>query len=587
MEVKLRGIGVSPGIAIGPAVTFQSEHIVPPRYPINDPACELSRYDSAVDRVRAALTALHTQATEELGEASADIIATHLEMVDDVSLRPEIEQRLEKGRVNVEFIVYTIIMGHVNMIRSVDDPQFRERATDLRDVGRRILSELLDQKLGSLEHLDHPSVVLAQDLTPSDTANMDVSNTLGLATEGGGPTSHTAILARQFEIPAVVGLRFSGLDVAAQDNVIIDGGTGVVVIHPSEETRAYYNEEKRRQDRQRLALIGAMSEGPCTTQDGHEISLMANIEFPNDAPRSADSNFKGIGLYRTEYLFMHRGNSLPTEEEQYEAYSNVIEKTSPHPVVIRTLDIGGDKLVPHLNDTDETNPQLGWRSIRFCLDRPDIFKAQLRAMFRASVHGNLWIMFPMISGVDVLLEARQVVDEVRADLQLRGVPFSPDVKVGTMIEVPAAVMVADQLAKECDFFSIGTNDLIQYCLAIDRVNERIARLYEPAHPAVISMLKKTLDAANKAEIPCSICGEMAGDPIFTELLLGLGFQSLSMASASALKVRAEIANTKMSTAKQFTRKVLRANSSSDLRALLLQRHASRGTMKLYDNDASK
>ena len=580
MEVRLKGIGVSPGIAIGPAVTYHVQSIDVPRYTIEDPTAELERYDRAADQSRAELTRLRDQTAEELGERHADLLSAHILMLDDVALRPEIEQRIKDERVNAEYLVDELISGYARLMQEIDDPMFRERTADFVDVGRRILSNLLERELENLEYLETPCVVVAHELSPTEMINIDETNTLGLATDAGGPTSHMAILARAFEIPTVVGLTYMGTHVAADDTIIVDGTRGDVVIRPAEETLTRYRARQERYEEQRLALIQAEHAGPGVTLDDHEISTFANIELLPEIAHSLKANCQGIGLYRTEYLFME-SRGIPTEEEQYELYRQVVEAVQPLPVTFRTLDLGGDKIVASLFQEKEANPQLGWRSIRFCLDRPDVFKAQLRALLRASVHGNMQIMFPMISGLDQLRDAKTIVEEVKVDLKARGVAFDPDIKLGTMIEVPSAAGTANALAQECDFFSIGSNDLIQYCLAVDRVNKRTAHLYQPTHPGVLYMLKQTIDAAKKAGIPCSICGEMAGDPLVTELLIGLGFDSLSMSSVSLPRVRAEIANTRLSSAKRFARKILSTGSASEIHSILLRRRESRGTMKLY------
>lgn len=578
MEIALRGIGVSPGIAIGPARTFQVESFEVPSRPIDDPVAELARFDEAVEAARATLKSLQDQTAEDLGDRHAAIFSAHIDLLDDVALRPEIERRLNEEKVNVEYLVNDIMAGYTKMLKQVDDPIFRERSMDFVDVGRRILSNLLKKDLENLEHLEEPCIIVAHELSPSETANMDMPNTLGLAMDAGGPTSHTAIIARAFEIPSVVGVRYLGPRVNDGDMLVIDGAKGLVIINPNEETLARYRDEKEQRDAERLALVEAFTDGASVTQDGKEIPTLANIELFAETVVSKRAKCQGIGLYRTEFLFMNR-TVLPTEEEQYEEYKRVFETMAPLPVTVRTLDLGGDKGMPGVTPRRETNPQLGWRSIRLCLDRPDIFKSQLRALFRASAHGNVQIMFPMVTGMDQLLEAKQVVEEVKEDLRLRGVPFNEDTKVGTMIEVPAAVMIADKLAEEVDFFSIGSNDLIQYTLAVDRTNQRTAHLYQPTHLGMLRMLKQTIDAAKAAKIPCAICGEMAGDPTITELLLGLGFQSLSMSSVSMPAVRAEIANTHLATAKRLARKVLGMNSVSEIQALLHERYESRGTLK--------
>jgi len=578
VEIALRGIGVSPGIAIGPALLYGVQSLDIPKYSVPDKSAELERFEQATQEVRQDLQSLYEQTAEELGESNADIFRAHLMILDDVDFRQEITDRVKTEGVNVEHLIDDYIARYSRALQTVDDPRFQEKIKDLLDVGNRILQKLLNTKAEDLAHLDRPSIIVAHDLSPSDTANLDMVNTLGLATDLSGPTSHTAILARALEIPAVVGLRYVGEHTAPGDIVILDGGTGQVVIRPSEKTLAHYVAEKKRLEEERKALLLAETHRRNVTLDGYDIPILANIELPQEISHSLRNQAEGIGLYRTEYLFLNR-NSLPTEDEQYEAYAHAAATFKPRPVTLRTLDLGGDKFVSHLRMAPEINPQLGWRAIRFCLERPDIFKAQLRAMFRASVHGNVQIMFPLISGLDEMRRVKAVVNEVAADLDRRGVPFSKKIKFGSMIEVPSAVVIADLLAKECDFFSIGTNDLIQYGIAVDRVNEKIAHMYEPAHPAILRMIQQTIRAAKNARIPCAICGEMAGDPLFTELLIGLGIDELSMSAVAIPLVRAEVNEIKMSAAKRFARRILTLETSMEVRAQLVKRFKSRRSVQ--------
>jgi len=580
VEIALRGIGVSPGIGIGPALAFDVHTLDIPRYQTEDKAAELARFNKAVDAVRKDLKRLHHQTAKALGARHADIFKAHLMLLDDVTMREEIADRVIKEGYNVEFLLDDLIARYTKLLKTVPDPRFRERTTDLVDVGARILGKLMNRERASLERIETPSVVVAHDLSPSDAANIDVENALGIAIDVGGPTSHTAILARALQIPAVVGLRYVGTHVKPGDQIIVDGTKGYVFIRPDASTVQEYVVEKERVDLERIALIEIEETRGSATLDGHEVPLMANIELPVEIPASLKVNSRGVGLYRTEYLFLNRAN-LPSEEEQYQAYAQVAAALKPRPVTLRTLDLGGDKFVSHLQLAEEINPQLGWRAIRFCLERPDIFKAQLRAMLRSSAHGNVQIMFPLISGVDELRRVRAVFDEVCADLERRGVPFKKNIKFGSMIEVPSAVVIADMLAKECDFFSIGTNDLIQYSLAVDRVNEKIAHMYEPAHPAILRMIRYVTRAAKAANIPVSICGEMAGDPLFTELLIGLGIDSLSMSSVAIPAVHAEIVNARLSTAKRFASRVLTASTVHDVRALLEQRYKRKSALQHY------
>lgn len=580
MEIALRGIGVSPGIAIGPALTFGVQSLDVPKYKVRDKEAEVKRFESAIGQVKDNLERLREQTSAQLGEQQAGIFTAHLMILEDVTFREEVLNRLEEEGYNVEFLVDEVIARYSKALESVDDPRFRERTQDLVDVGNRILAKLLNTEVESLDHLKEPCIVVAHDLAPSDTANLDLVNTLGLATDLSGPTSHTAILARALEVPAVVGLKYVGQHTLSGDMMIIDGTRGHVIIRPSEETVARFRREKEHAEQEMRDLIRTEAEQLCVTRDGHEIPTMANIELPVEVQHSLKAKAKGVGLYRTEYLFMQR-RTLPTEEEQYQAYAQVAEAMKPNPVILRTLDLGGDKFASHLQLDEEINPQLGWRAIRFCLERPDIFKSQLRAMFRASVHGNVKIMFPLISGVDEFNRVLQTVREVFADLERRSVPFHKEIEIGSMIEVPSAVAVAEDLAKQCDFFSIGTNDLIQYSLAVDRVNEKIAHMYEPAHPAVLRMIYQTVRAAKGARIPCSICGEMAGDPLFTELLLGLGVDSLSMSPVAIPLVRNEIAHVRLSSARRFAKKVMAVGSIAQVKAMMYNRFKDRQTLKGY------
>ncbi|MFA6245254.1 MAG: phosphoenolpyruvate--protein phosphotransferase [Candidatus Hydrogenedentales bacterium] len=579
MEIALRGIGVSPGIAIGPALTFGVKGLEIPKFAVDDVHEELARFERALTAVRADLQRLYDRTNDALGPQHADIFKAHLMFLEDVTLREEIERRVSQEKLNAEYLVNDLMTRYTDVMASLDDPMFRERAQDMVDVGNRILTKLLNVDVENLEHLAHPSVVVAHDLSPSDAAKLDLVNTLGIATDLSGPTSHTAILARAFEIPAVVGLKYVGAYTQPGDTVIVDGKSGNVIIRPTEATLLRYREAKLRGDSSRKAMLEAEVK-PSVTLDGHKIPILANIELPVELSYSKKANAEGIGLYRTEYLFLNR-STLPTEDEQFNAYAEVAEAFTGFPVVLRTLDLGGDKFASHLQLANEINPQLGWRAIRFCLERPDIFKAQLRAMFRASVLGNVQIMFPLISGLDELLRVKAVLREVCNDLERRGVPFRKDVPIGSMIEVPSAVEIADVLAKECAFFSIGTNDLIQYSLAVDRVNEKIAHMYEPAHPAVLRMIDMTVRAARVAKIPCSICGEMAGDPLFTELLVGLGVDSFSMSAVAIPVIRAEICNMRLSLARRFAKRILTVSSVSEVRALLQQRLDQRGISGSY------
>lgn len=582
VELKLRGIPVSPGVAIGPAYPFHASEIVISRDTVNDIESEKVRLDMAFEKARDALEVIRDQTSEELGDQHAAIFNAHLELLDDVAFKPEIERRLNEEKLNVACLVQDLIDRYTDMMGQIDDPMFRERSMDFVDVGRRVLGYLTEHETETLEHLERPCVVVADDLAPSETANLDMPHALGIATNQGGPTSHMAILARAFEIPSVVGLKYVTRQVSAGNTIIIDGSNGDVIINPKPKTLEFYESEKARIEAERMALARTSVEGPCLTQDGKEIQTYANIELLAETDNSKAAHCQGVGLYRTEFLFMNR-NTLPTEDEQFHSYRKVLEAMSPLPVTMRTLDLGGDKMAASLPTETEANPQLGWRSIRMCLDRPDIFKAQLRAMLRASMFGKMRIMFPMITGIDQFREACEVVEQVKEDLTARGYEFDADIPIGCMIEVPAAATIADKLAEESDFFCIGTNDLIQYCLAVDRVNPRTAGLYQSTHMAVLRMVKHVLDEAHQAGVPCTICGEMAGDPMLTELLVGMGARSLSMSSVALPMVRAEISNTHVPSAKRLAKKVLDMGSVSEISALLQDRHEARDTINLLQH----
>lgn len=580
MEITLRGIGVSPGIAIGPALRFNVGAYDVPRYTVEDTAAEVARLERALEETRVYLADLHRKTAEELGESHADIFNAHLMLLDDVAMRDEVVARVREERVNAEHVLQDFIQRYARVMAASTDPRFQERAADLIDVGDRVLRNLLDAERPNLQDLAQPSVVVAHDLSPSDTATMDLDDVLAVVLDSGSATSHTAILTRALELPAVVGLGEASARIDTNDPVVVDGGEGLVIVRPGTDTLRRYQQARQAAEVRRQALERAAAAGPARTLDGATVPLQANIELPLEVPHGCKARAEGIGLYRTEYLFLNRG-TLPDEEEQFVNYRMAAEAMLPHPVTIRTIDIGGDKLVEHLQLLREDNPQLGWRAVRFCLARPDVFKVQLRAILRASVVGNIQIMFPMISGLEELRQVKAVLHEVMDDLDREGVPFRRDLPVGSMIEVPSAVAITDLLARECAFFSIGTNDLIQYSLAVDRGNEKIAHLYEPAHPAVLRMIRQTAEAARAAGIPCGMCGEMAGDPLFTELLLGFGLSSLSMSAVALPAVRAEVAGTRMPQARALAAEVMGLGTAAEIRAILRARFDARGAMSAY------
>ncbi|HOH28644.1 MAG TPA: phosphoenolpyruvate--protein phosphotransferase [Candidatus Hydrogenedentes bacterium] len=574
METYLQGIGVSPGIALAAALRFSHDAYDVPQYTITDLAAEQRRLNEAIEATRSDLNSIYNHTVEGLGKTHAEIFRAHIMILDDVALREDIAHQLEIEQYNVEFILHNLAKRYVQAMSQIDDPRFRERTADMLDVVDRLLRHLLAAERPNLRHLERASVIIARDLTPSDTASMDITKAIGLAVEAGSVTSHSAILARALEIPAVVGIPNVFETVPAGATVIVDGTAGQVIVNPEAATIARYEKARHTLALRQRKLLKTSVKGPALTSDGVEVELCANIELPFEIEHSLRVNAHGIGLYRTEYLFINR-DTLPNEEEQYESYAHVVRSLAPLPVTLRTIDIGGDKFIAHLQMLKEDNPQLGWRAVRFCLARPDIFKTQLRAMLRASIHGNLRIMFPMISGIEELRQVKTIVNEVRLELDQKNIEYNPTIQVGSMIEVPSAVALADLLAEECDFFSLGTNDLIQYLLAVDRVNEKIAHLYQPTHPAVLRMIHTAAEAARAAGISCSICGEMAGDPLYTELLLGLGISSLSMAPVSIPLVRSGIGRISFKEAQAFAVQVLQMPTATEIKELITQRYQLR------------
>ncbi|PIZ14502.1 phosphoenolpyruvate--protein phosphotransferase [Candidatus Desantisbacteria bacterium CG_4_10_14_0_8_um_filter_48_22] len=566
--LELKGIAASPGIAIGKAFFLDKEDFAIKRYTVPKAGIkqEFSRLDAALRDSRKELNELREKMVRSIGLKNARIFEAHLLLLGDPIFIDKIRRTIKASRCNVEAAVWEATEEITDSFLRSKDQFLQERAADIHDVGRRILHKLLGREREILADLKEETIVVAADLAPSDTAQMRREKVIAFVTDMGGRTSHTAIMARSLEIPAVVGLKDITQKADPGDIIVVDGNTGTVLVNPGEDVLLRY-----KQDREKFIEISTglsqLREQPAITVDGHRVSLMANIEVPEEVGSALQYGAEGIGLYRTEFLFLNR-NDLPDEEEQFEAYRNVARLMDPRPVTIRTLDLGGDKFLSQLNLSQEINPSLGFRGIRLCLELADIFRVQLRAILRASAFGNLKIMYPLISGMDELRRANRILDSVREELSSQGVEFNRGLEVGVMIEVPSAVMIADLLAKEAKFFSIGTNDLIQYALGIDRVNEKIAYLYEPLHPAVLRLVQRVIAGGHNAGIKVSMCGEMAGDPFFVPLLVGMGLDEFSMGPFSIPAVKQVINNTKLSEAKIIAEKAMNFSTAGEVESFL-------------------
>jgi len=582
-EKVFRGIGVSAGVCRGKIlVLHRARHIISKReIPETEIVSEAKRFEQSLAQTRRQISEIQDRVVQSMGAKEGDIFEAHLLMLEDRVLVEEVIKLIHEKKFNAENAFHTVAERYVAALAAVDDDYLRERAADMHDLTVRVLDNLLEVKDAfDLSHLTEPCILVGHDLSPSTTAQLDKKLVLGFATDIGGRTSHTAIMARSLGIPAVVGLQTIADELETGDYALLDGYNGTVVVNPTDQTFFEYGQ---------LAKIKASLEEklreirtqPAVTLDGKIIHLSANIEDQNDVEAVLAHGAEGVGLFRTEFLFINR-DSLPGEEDQYKVYRQVAAALKPQPVIIRTLDLGGDKFASHLQLAKEVNPFLGWRAIRFCLAQPELFCAQIRAILRASAEGNVKMMYPMISGLDELNQANALVEKCKIELREKKIPFDEKIEIGAMIEIPSAALIADALAQRVKFFSIGSNDLIQYTLAADRTNEKVSHLYEPTHPSILRLIKMTVDAAHKHGIWAGVCGEIAGDPFLTPLLLGLGVDELSCAPPVVAQVKYIIRRLKLTEAQALAEFALQCESPSEIFARC-QKLARETAPSLFEN----
>lgn len=564
---NLTGIAAAPGYAIGPVFIMGEDKLVAERksLTIYEAQGEVSRFTDCVQEAITQLKELKEQTRVKIGEEQAEIFETHILVLHDDEFVGRVKEVIGEQLINAEAALQDVTEELVTFFEAMDDSYLKERAADFRDVSKRVMSLLLGTKQKSLTDFDQPVVLIAHDLTPSDTAQLDRDRVAGFATNIGGKTSHSAIMARSMEIPAVVGLKDVTSHLTDNDFVIIDGGAGTIIINPSQDVIQAYQEKKLKYEERKDEFKKYLN-APSVTADGHKLEIVSNIGNPGDALGAKRNGAEGIGLFRTEFLYMGRA-SFPTEEEQFKAYKEVAETFgSGSPIIIRTLDIGGDKELDYLDLPDEMNPFLGYRAIRLCLDEKDMFKTQLRAILRASAFGNVKIMYPMIATLQELRAANAILEEVKQELDAASIAYNHELEVGIMIEIPAAVLVSDQLAKEVDFFSIGTNDLVQYTMAADRMNEKVSHLTQPMNPSVLRLIRMTIENAHNEGKWVGMCGEMAGNLTAIPLLLGFGLDEFSMSAGSVLPARVLMSKINMNEAKQIAAEALNMQSAAEIEA---------------------
>jgi phosphoenolpyruvate-protein phosphotransferase (PTS system enzyme I) len=559
MSSILKGVAASNGIAIAKAYRLVEPNLSFDKKSIENTAEEVTRFQQALSTSVSELEAIRDKAREDLGEDKAAIFEAHLLVLSDPELITPIKDKINNDQVNAEYALKETADMFVTMFEQMDNEYMKERAADIRDVTKRVLAHLLGVEISNPSMVTEEVIIIAEDLTPSDTAQLNRQFVKGFTTDIGGRTSHSAIMARSMEIPAVVGTKSITSSVENGDTVIVDGLNGEVHINPTQEVIEEYKSIHAKYEEQKAEWAKLVNEKTVSADD-HHVELAANIGTPKDLDGVQNNGGEGVGLYRTEFLYMGR-DELPTEEEQFDSYKKVLEGMKGKPVVVRTLDIGGDKELPYLNLPKEMNPFLGFRAIRLCLEEQEIFRTQLRALLRASTYGNLKIMFPMISNLNEFREAKAILEEEKKSLQESGVEVAEKIEVGIMVEIPSTAVMADIFAKEVDFFSVGTNDLIQYTMAADRMNERVSYLYQPYNPAILRLVKMVIDAAHKEGKWAGMCGEMAGDEIAIPILLGLGLDEFSMSATSILQARSQIRRLNKADMEKLAEEVLQLDTN--------------------------
>ena len=561
---RLTGMGASEGVSVGKVLLFIEEEMVIPEVKTADSTVEseLTKLDEGLKKSKTQLIAIREKVKEKMGEDKAAIFDGHIMLLEDEDLIMEVQDKIKGEGLPAAKALSDGIEEYCAMISALEDPYLRERAADLQDIGKRWLKNILGIKIKDLSNLEPNTVVVTYDLTPSDTAQLDLENCVGFITEVGGKTAHSAIMARSLELPAVVGVKGVLSEAKEGETVVMDGEAGVLFLNPAEDVIKEYNDKREKIEKEKEELKKLITE-EAITPDGRKVDIWGNIGSPKDVDAVIEAGASGVGLYRTEFLFMD-SDHFPTEQEQYEAYKVVAEKLKGKPLTIRTMDIGGDKELPYLDLPKEMNPFLGYRAIRISLENKEMFKTQLRAILRASQYGQIKIMYPMISSINEIRKANAILEECKKELDAEGKVYDTNIKVGIMIETPSTAIIAYKFAKEVDFFSIGTNDLTQYFLAVDRGNEMVSSLYNSFNPAVLEAIQKVIDSAHDAGISVSMCGEFAGDKKATKLLLGMGLDSFSMSASSMLPVKKIIRNTNYIDAQKHRDIILQQNTPEEV-----------------------